>query len=133
MVRVRLFKELADDCALEQRFVVVLECWDEAAGIEGEEGLGFVVGVDFDVFVGDFLFFEDGPDALDERAAWIVPSAFSARWYGRASDAVLTTSQSTVPTVHLSDGHRRWLWLGPSPLDGGRSRDGRPCWTSFRL
>lgn len=42
---------------------------DEAAGVEGQEGGVFVVGVDFDVLVGDALVFEDRPDALDEGAA----------------------------------------------------------------
>lgn len=41
---------------------------DEPARVEGEEGLGFVVGVYFDVLVGDVLFFECDPDALDEGA-----------------------------------------------------------------
>jgi hypothetical protein len=64
-----VFEELADYCAFVERFGSVFERGDEAAGVEGEEGLGFVVGVYFDVLVGDFLFFEDGPGALDEGAA----------------------------------------------------------------
>lgn len=39
---------------------------DEAAGVEGEEGVRFVVGVYFDVFVGEVEFFEGEPGALDE-------------------------------------------------------------------
>lgn len=41
---------------------------DETAGVGGEEGLGFLIGVDFDVLVGDALAFEGDPDTLDERA-----------------------------------------------------------------
>ena len=70
MVRVGVFEILADYCALEEGSVVwAAEGGDEAARVEGEEGGGFVVGVDFDVLVRDFLFFEDGPGPLDEGAA----------------------------------------------------------------
>ena len=72
MIRESIFEEFADHCAFVQRFVVVLQGGDEAAGVEGEEGLGLVVGVDFDVLVGDFLLFEDGPGALDEGAAFFL-------------------------------------------------------------
>jgi len=44
---------------------------DEAARVEGEEGGLFVVGVDFNILVGDGLFFEGNPGALDE---WAEPS-----------------------------------------------------------
>lgn len=44
---------------------------DEAAGVDVEEGLGFLVGVDFDVLVGELLVLERDPDALDEGAAWV--------------------------------------------------------------
>lgn len=47
---------------------------DKAARVDGEEGLGFLVGVDFDVLVGDALVFEGDPDALDEGAVGIVVS-----------------------------------------------------------
>ena len=66
---VSFFEELADYGGFEEGFGVVLEGGDEAAGVEGEEGLGFVVGVYFDVLVGDLFLFEDGPGALDEGAA----------------------------------------------------------------
>lgn len=69
VVWVSVFEELADDGALVERFGVVLERRDQAAGVEGEKRGGLVVGVDFDVLVGDFLLFEDGPGALDEGAA----------------------------------------------------------------
>lgn len=73
MIGISVFEKLADDGALVQRLVVVLQSRDEAAGVEGEEGSGLVVGVDFDVLVGDVLFFEDGPGALDEGAAgWVL-------------------------------------------------------------
>lgn len=39
---------------------------DEAARVDFEEGLRFLVRVDFDVLVGDVLEFEGDPDALDE-------------------------------------------------------------------
>ena len=69
MVGESVFEEFADHRAFVEGFVVVLQGGDEAAGVEGEEGLGLVVGVDFNVLVGDFLLFEDGPGALDEGAA----------------------------------------------------------------
>lgn len=69
VLREGLLEELADDGRFEERFVVVAERGDQAAGVEGEEGGGFVVGVDFFVAVGDALFFEHGPGALDEGAA----------------------------------------------------------------
>jgi hypothetical protein len=69
VVWVSVFEELADDGALVERFGVVLERWDQTARVESQERSGFVVGVYFDVLVGDFLFFEDGPGALDEGAA----------------------------------------------------------------
>ena len=69
MIGVGVFEEFADDGAFVERFGVVFQRWDEAAGVKGEEGGGFVVGVYFNVLVGDLLFFEDGPGALDEGAA----------------------------------------------------------------
>lgn len=42
---VRLFQEFTDDCALVERLIVILESWDEAAGVEFEERLRFVVGI----------------------------------------------------------------------------------------
>lgn len=71
MVGKRVFEEFADDGAFVERFIVVLQGGDEAARVESEEGLGLVVGVDFDVLVGDFFLFEDGPGALDEGAAGV--------------------------------------------------------------
>jgi hypothetical protein len=47
---------------------------DEAARVDGEEGRGFAVGVDFDVLVGEELVFEGDPDALDEGAGYIYVS-----------------------------------------------------------
>ena len=41
---------------------------DKTAWVDVEEGLRFLVGVDFDVLVGDLLVFEGYPDALDEGA-----------------------------------------------------------------
>ena len=38
------------------------------AGVELEEGLSFVVGIDLDVLVWDLLFLKDKPHALDEGA-----------------------------------------------------------------
>lgn len=70
MIGESVFEELANHRAFVQGLGVVLESRDEAAGVEGEEGLGLVVGVYFDVLVGDSLFFEDGPGALDEGAAF---------------------------------------------------------------
>lgn len=57
MVWVGFFEELADDCALVEGFVVVLQSGYQAAWVEVEERSGLVVRVDFDVLVGDFLFF----------------------------------------------------------------------------
>ena len=70
MVRKSFFEEFADHCAFVQRFVVVLQGGDEAAGVQGQEGGGLVVGVYLDVLVGDLFFLEDGPGALDEGAAF---------------------------------------------------------------
>ena len=70
MVGKRVFEKFADDGAFVQRFVGVFQGGDEAAGVEGEERLGLVVGVYFDVLVGDFFLFEDGPGALDKGAAF---------------------------------------------------------------
>jgi len=69
VVRVGVFQKLADDCAFVERFVVVLECWHQAARVEFQEGVGFVVRVHFNVLVGNFLLFQDGPGALNEGAA----------------------------------------------------------------
>ena len=41
---------------------------DEAARVESQELGGFVVGVYFDVLVGEALELEGDPDALDEGA-----------------------------------------------------------------
>jgi hypothetical protein len=69
MVWESVFEEFANDCAFVERFGIVFERRDETSRVEGEEGLGFVVRVDFDVLVRDFFLFEDGPGALDEGAA----------------------------------------------------------------
>ena len=42
MVWIGVFEELADYGAFVEGFVVVLEGGDEAAGVEEEEGVGFV-------------------------------------------------------------------------------------------
>ena len=70
VVRVRLFEKFADDGALEQRFVVVLQRRHEATWVQPDQRVWFVIRVHFDVLVRDFLFFEHGPDALDEGTAW---------------------------------------------------------------
>jgi len=72
VVRESVFEEFADHCAFVQGFIGVCQGGDEAAGVESEEGLGLVVGVYFDVLIGDFLLFEDGPGALDEGAAFFL-------------------------------------------------------------
>ena len=66
MIGVRFFEELADNSALEKRLVVVLQSWNEAARVEVDEGFGFVVWIDLEVLIGNFLFFKDGPGSLDE-------------------------------------------------------------------
>ena len=45
MLWVGVLEEFADDGALVEGLVVVLECWDETSWVEGEEGIGFMVGV----------------------------------------------------------------------------------------
>lgn len=70
---VGVLEVFADDVGFVEGLVVVVagggggggEGGDEAARVEGKEGGGFGVGVYFDVLVGDLLFFEDEPDALD--------------------------------------------------------------------
>jgi len=49
----------------------VAEGGDETARVDVEEGLRFLVGVDFDVLVGDLLVLEGYPDALDEGAGGV--------------------------------------------------------------
>ena len=46
------------------------ESGDETARVDVEEGLRFLVRIDFDVLVGDLLVLEGYPDALDEGAGW---------------------------------------------------------------
>jgi hypothetical protein len=46
----------------------VAECGDQAAWVDVEKGLRFLVRVDFDVLVRDVFVFEGDPDALDEGA-----------------------------------------------------------------
>lgn len=41
---------------------------NKAARVNVEQGLGFLVGVDFNVLVADLLVLERNPDALDEGA-----------------------------------------------------------------
>jgi hypothetical protein len=41
------------------------EGWDKSTRVQGQERLWLVVGVDFDVFIGDVLLLESDPDALD--------------------------------------------------------------------
>lgn len=74
-VRVNFVQVLADDGALVERLCLLpigsfgtAERGHQAAWVELEEGLGFVVGVDLDVLVGDLLFFEHEPGSLDEGA-----------------------------------------------------------------
>ena len=69
VVWICFFEKLADYGGLEERLSVVFECWDQTARVEVEERFGFVVRVDFDVLVWDFLFFENGPGSLDEGTA----------------------------------------------------------------
>lgn len=42
---VGIFEKLADNGAFVEGLVVVFKCWDEASGIEFQEGFGLVVGV----------------------------------------------------------------------------------------
>lgn len=60
---------------------------DETAGVDVEEGLWFLVGVDFDVLVGDLLVLEGYPDALDEGAGgvsgWHVGGGVGVVWLTR--------------------------------------------------
>ena len=71
MIRVSFFQELAYDGTFEQGLVIVLERWYQTAWIEIEQRLGLVVWVDLNVLVGDSLFFQYGPGALYEGAAWL--------------------------------------------------------------
>jgi len=52
---------------------------DEAAGVDGEEGLRLLVRVDFDVLVGDALVFEGDPDALDKGAESVSEGSLGAK------------------------------------------------------
>lgn len=62
--------------------------------------MGFVVGVYFDVLVGDLFFLEDGPGALDEGAAFfggdvrVLLFLFPDERAGSERVYVLTTSLS---------------------------------------
>lgn len=68
VVAVDVLQELEDDVALVEGLVVVLERGHEPARVELEQRGRLVVGVDFDVLVGDLLFFQHQPDALHEGA-----------------------------------------------------------------
>ena len=57
-----------EDCAFVAGPVFVAERGDEAEGADFEKGLGFLVGVDFDVLVVHVFELEGQPDALDEGA-----------------------------------------------------------------
>lgn len=69
VVGVGVLQELADDGALEQRLVVVLQSRDQAARVELQQRVRLVVGIDLDVLVGNLLLLQDGPCPLDEWAA----------------------------------------------------------------
>jgi hypothetical protein len=56
---------------------------DETARVDLEERLRFLVGVDFDVLVGDGFVLEGDPDALDEGAGWVSTWTRFYRGYGR--------------------------------------------------
>lgn len=53
----------------------------ETARVDIEEGLGLLVGIDFDVLVRDLLVFEGDPDALDEGTGSGVSSGVTS-WIG---------------------------------------------------
>jgi len=56
------------DCGFVRRpRWAVTQGGDEAARVDVEEGLGLLVGVDFDVLIGEPFVLERDPDALDER------------------------------------------------------------------
>ena len=85
MTRVGLVQKLANHTTLVQRFprpIIQLnfQSRHQASRIQSQQGSGLVVGVDFDVLVGDFLFFENGPDALHKGAE---PAGIKLKRLGR--------------------------------------------------
>lgn len=75
MVGISLFQKLANHITLVQRsappsffYSSNFKSRHQTPGVQSQELGRFVVGVDFDVLVRDFLLFEDEPDALHERA-----------------------------------------------------------------
>ena len=57
MVGELLVKEFAKHIAFVEWLVLELKCGDETSGVEIEERLRFLVGIDFDVLIGDVLLF----------------------------------------------------------------------------
>lgn len=141
MVRVGFLEELADDGRLEERFVVVLQRRDQAAGVECQEGLRLVVRVHFDILIGNLLLFQDCPGSLHEGAAGgrrlfvsgdFVGASLRVRLVVWIEAGVLTTSPSRASMALPSDGHLQSLWPSRWPRDGDRRRDGNPCWIDAR-
>ena len=84
LIGIDFVQVLADHVALEKRFCFFPVCSfrtsqrrDEAAGVELEERLGFVVGIDLNVLVGNLLLLKDEPGALDEGAE---PACVELEW-----------------------------------------------------
>ena len=58
VVRKCFLEEFAENCALVEGFVLVLERWDKTAGIQVEKRFRLVVGIDFNVLVLNAFFFK---------------------------------------------------------------------------
>ena len=71
--------------------------------------MGFVVGVYFDVLVGDLFFFEDGPGALDEGAAFEVLACLVVVGRGGSAVGGLFLGLLSVPFYALETGERNVL------------------------
>jgi hypothetical protein len=67
----RLVEVFADDVGFVERLAGAIFLWaaqggDETAWVESQEGFLFMIWVDFDILVGDLLFFQHQPRPLDE-------------------------------------------------------------------
>lgn len=71
----------------------VAECGDQATWIDVEEGLWLLVGVYFDVLVGNLLVLEGDPDALDEGAEMGLARVGVTSFVGFREDGVLFDEQ----------------------------------------
>ena len=79
----------------------------ETARVDVEEGLRFLVGVDFDVLVGDLLVLEGYPDALDEGAGGV--SGLSVRMVGLSGGVVESVAYQNALPYNFRSSSLEWF------------------------